>query len=427
MKNTILSNSKAGPTPETNSTFLRKFLQDARIWLDSRCENARPGWMVAQLPLVEAAMASATNDAPVSNPSGKISLYSGRTNDPVPEGWGLNTTYLSMTYREADTIQAFRFEVGLEDYVQARIHGAKDSPVSISGQHPDDLAVDQFFAAMKAKLDRKRRQGYGGWDDKAKCSNEQLSAMLRDHIDKGDPIDVANFAMMIYQRGERIAAAYPDTLRRALRTALDHIEHMATWIGKQKTGYSFEGLGEDMPGMRDALDAPTPETSPMDAREAANVSGAEAPWQWFAGDCGEWFAVGPEDTREAIIQAATNDSLGEYEDDGVWKLQFHIVEARKEPLRIADWIDADDIFDRAEDNLADSDRVGSESDEGPWFECSKEQKADLRNRIKQACDEWQVAHGLVFNCATFSQTRNEESVVVDVSIAALSATTEAKP
>ncbi len=41
----------------------------------------------------------------------------------------------------------------------------------------------------------------------------------------------------------------------ALKTALDHIEHMAAFIGNQKAGYSFESLGEDMPGMRAALKA----------------------------------------------------------------------------------------------------------------------------------------------------------------------------
>lgn len=42
-------------------------------------------------------------------------------------------------------------------------------------------------------------------------------------------------------------------LAAALKLALDHIEHMAAFIGNQKAGYSFESLGEDMPGMRAAL------------------------------------------------------------------------------------------------------------------------------------------------------------------------------
>lgn len=72
--------------------------------------------------------------------------------------------------------------------------------------HPDDLAVDCFAAAMKAKLARKRTEGRGGWEDPAQCSTEFLSKLLREHVEKGDPLDVGNLAMMLHQRGEAIAA-----------------------------------------------------------------------------------------------------------------------------------------------------------------------------------------------------------------------------
>lgn len=70
--------------------------------------------------------------------------------------------------------------------------------------HPDDLAVDRFAAAMKEKLAKKRAEGRGGWDDKFDCSNAFLTHLLREHVEKGDPVDVGNLAMMIHQRGERI-------------------------------------------------------------------------------------------------------------------------------------------------------------------------------------------------------------------------------
>lgn len=70
--------------------------------------------------------------------------------------------------------------------------------------HEDDLAVDRFAAAMKEKLAKKRAEGRGGWENKDECSNELLTILLRHHVDKGDPVDVGNFAMMIHQRGERI-------------------------------------------------------------------------------------------------------------------------------------------------------------------------------------------------------------------------------
>ena len=71
--------------------------------------------------------------------------------------------------------------------------------------HPDDLAVDRFAAAMKAKLAQKREEGRGGWDNPDECTVEFLSELLRDHVVKGDPVDVGNFAMMIHQREGRIS------------------------------------------------------------------------------------------------------------------------------------------------------------------------------------------------------------------------------
>lgn len=70
--------------------------------------------------------------------------------------------------------------------------------------HPDDVAVDLFAAEMKDKLARKREQGFSGWEDPETCSNGFLSKLLYELVDKGDPVDVGNLAMMIHQRGERI-------------------------------------------------------------------------------------------------------------------------------------------------------------------------------------------------------------------------------
>jgi len=84
-------------------------------------------------------------------------------------------------------------------------HGGHDArplyahPPSAS-VHPDDIAVDRFAAAMKAKLARKRAEGRGGWDNPDECSLAFLSELLRSHVEKGDPVDVGNFAMMIHQR-----------------------------------------------------------------------------------------------------------------------------------------------------------------------------------------------------------------------------------
>lgn len=147
----------------------------------------------------------------------------------------------------------------------------------------------------------------------------------------------------------------------------------------------------------------------------AKMMPAESPWQWWAGEGEEWCTVGPEATREAIISAATKDRLGEFEHEGGgWNLSFYIVEARQDPLRLADWIEADRLLERAYEGISDSDRVSIEYDDGPWFDCTQEQEKDLVERVKRACDEWQEAHGLVFSCTTFSHTRNKEHVIVEL-------------
>jgi hypothetical protein len=59
---------------------------------------------------------------------------------------------------------------------------------------------------MKKKLAKSRAKGRGGWDDPTECSIEYLSRLLVGHVDKGDPIDVGNFAMMLFCRNENHTA-----------------------------------------------------------------------------------------------------------------------------------------------------------------------------------------------------------------------------
>ncbi|KQS76839.1 hypothetical protein ASG25_15580 [Rhizobium sp. Leaf384] len=93
----------------------------------------------------------------------------------------------------------------------------------------DEVCVDRFANVMKAKLAQARNKGRAGWDDHARCSLSDLSAMLFEHVAKGDPVDVANFAMMIHQRGGMIEAPSPqaevrgseDLRKRVMRAIFD--------------------------------------------------------------------------------------------------------------------------------------------------------------------------------------------------------------
>lgn len=67
----------------------------------------------------------------------------------------------------------------------------------------DDDAVNNFAVAMKGKLAQARAKGRSGWQE---CSPISLSAMLREHVEKGDPVDVANFCMFLWDLGHPINA-----------------------------------------------------------------------------------------------------------------------------------------------------------------------------------------------------------------------------
>ena len=68
-------------------------------------------------------------------------------------------------------------------------------------EYIDNEAVDKLAQAMKNKLAKKREQGYKGWET---CKHGDLVQLLINHVDKGDPIDVANFCAFLFARCESL-------------------------------------------------------------------------------------------------------------------------------------------------------------------------------------------------------------------------------
>ena len=77
----------------------------------------------------------------------------------------------------------------------------------------DRVGVERFAAAMHAKMKAKRAEGRGGWHRSYRgtggpetwgCSTTGLRQALRNHIRKGltgsNLVDIANFAMMVWNR-----------------------------------------------------------------------------------------------------------------------------------------------------------------------------------------------------------------------------------
>lgn len=126
-------------------------------------------------------------------------------------------------------------------------------------------------------------------------------------------------------------------------------------------------------------------------------------WQWYQARHEEGSYGGPYGSRDEAI-AEGRGEWGDDDDGGFW-----VAEATNPPVKLSDWIGADDLIERAEEAVFDNDRASSEWDDS-IFEASKEQKADLKARISAACDEWQKAHGLTFHCSTFEAMRNVEHI-----------------
>lgn len=113
-------------------------------------------------------------------------------------------TVLALLHRELDDVKA--------DYL--RVHKEKNdllfalSETGFSGdirsvfkdEDADRAGVARFSEAMLAKLTKKRAEGRGGWNKPEQCTVDFLRELLLEHVRKGDPVDIANLAMMIWNR-----------------------------------------------------------------------------------------------------------------------------------------------------------------------------------------------------------------------------------
>lgn len=92
-----------------------------------------------------------------------------------------------------------------------------------------------------------------------------------------------------------------ERLSKALKTACQHIDHMAAWITKQNAGYMFESLGEDMPDIRATLTSAGVTAQPDDHTQVSREPNP-APQAGCAKE--GWKLVPIEPTRE-MLHAAT--------------------------------------------------------------------------------------------------------------------------
>lgn len=101
----------------------------------------------------------------------------------------------------------------------------------------DSRAVDNFASAMKSKLAKKRNEGRSGWQH---MSADELTSLLREHVKKGDPVDVANLCMMLSENGQNISPVASDTELRSRLWVLHKIEHAK--LGEMLLDKSPDGI-----------------------------------------------------------------------------------------------------------------------------------------------------------------------------------------
>lgn len=83
---------------------------------------------------------------------------------------------------------------------RARSDSGGDIRACDTNKDADEIGVQRFAKAMDIKLAKKRDEGRGGWFIPSACPVEYLRDLLAEHVSKGDPVDIANLAMMIWNR-----------------------------------------------------------------------------------------------------------------------------------------------------------------------------------------------------------------------------------
>lgn len=130
--------------------------------------------------------------------------------------------------------------------------------------HSDDAAVDRFSASMKQKLEAARAKGRSGWDDPSCCDVALLAERLIEHLGKGNAgtfEDVANFAMMLHQRG-----AHPQVLAEAAG-AIERDYLRIIQAQEEKWSGRFEVLEDEAKTLRRERDAAQARVAELEKQE----------------------------------------------------------------------------------------------------------------------------------------------------------------
>lgn len=104
-------------------------------------------------------------------------------------------------YIESGTVIGYNYQAFFDCY-KARLVTEDELIYMLSIGHAEYLenkAVDYLAKQMKQRLKEKRLQGYGGWTN---CDKTIMLNGLNKSVDKGNPVDVANYCALLLARND---------------------------------------------------------------------------------------------------------------------------------------------------------------------------------------------------------------------------------
>ncbi|PWJ81533.1 hypothetical protein C7441_11065 [Pseudaminobacter salicylatoxidans] len=134
------------------SDAVAKFVKDARIWLDSRAENAKPGWMVAQIDAVEAALRA--GGEPVQVEPLDWGKYRNGDADAVTLFGEIYTAYAGGAWRVTRNGKAGKFSQAGDDLEAAKAAAQADYDQRIRSVVVSAPSCERELAEARAEISR---------------------------------------------------------------------------------------------------------------------------------------------------------------------------------------------------------------------------------------------------------------------------------
>lgn len=101
-------------------------------------------------------------------------------------------------YEDRKIVFLQKYERQFDTFCDMDDNRYKFAQLIFSVRELDETAIEILADNMKKRLAKKRAEGYGGWQS---CTEDELSNLLTQSLEKGNPVDIANFCAFLLARG----------------------------------------------------------------------------------------------------------------------------------------------------------------------------------------------------------------------------------